>query len=265
MDAFRVGQNVLRVGGLGDRPAVAEQNHVVTHGSGRIANGANYTRAVLEFPGRFGADVAAGGQPHVGNDDVRPGASHRLGFGGDERVGRGQQILLPGEADHFDFLVEAHARLFEIDAKRSVDQADGGKVLHAGKADRLDLIEKDVHQAKRIRPTDPGKHRRFADDGQDFLRHLHDDAVRIPVGHHPRKRPATRHPKPTRVVDDNEIDAAGLLTLGRQTRTRPAADNRCTGGNLFAKPAQNGCSRLGHRSFLFLGAVHLGGPKPPPK
>ena len=64
--------------------------------------------------------------------------------------------------DHLDLQRIGHAGLFEIGAEDAVDQADGRKVLHAGEAQRLQLIEEDIHVAERIGAVDAGEHRRLA-------------------------------------------------------------------------------------------------------
>ena len=43
--------------------------------------------------------------------------------------------------DHVDLEPIAHAGLLEIGAEGAVDEADGRKVLHAGEAERLQVVE----------------------------------------------------------------------------------------------------------------------------
>ena len=52
------------------------------------------------------------------------------------------------------------------------------------------------------------------DHGQDLAGHLHDDRVGVAVGHQPGEAPPARHPEPARVVDDDQVDPAGLGALG---------------------------------------------------
>ena len=60
--------------------------------------------------------------------------------------------------------------------------------------------------------------------------HLDDDLVGVAVGEQPGQRAAAGHPVPAGVVDDDEVDPAGLLALGRQARARAAADDRLARG-----------------------------------
>ena len=83
-------------------------------------------------------------------------------FGLAEDIRRRQHVLLVRLGDHVDLQGVGHAGLFEIGAEHAVDQPDGRKVLHAGKAERLQLVEKDVHVAERIGAVDAGEHRRVA-------------------------------------------------------------------------------------------------------
>ncbi len=142
---------------------------------------------------RLGTDAAAGGQPEMHDDDVRAGTRHGGGVGLVEDIGRGQKVLLARQGDHLDLLGKGHAGLLEILAEGAVDEADGGKVLHAGKADALHLIEEDIHLAERVGGADPGQHRCALDDRQYLARHLHDDRVGIAIGHQTGKAAAPGH------------------------------------------------------------------------
>jgi MoxR-like ATPase len=81
-----------------------------------------------------------------------------------EHVGRRQQVHLMRQRDHLDLQPEAHAGLLEALAHGAVEQADRRKILHAGKAHRLQFGEELRHQHERIGAIDPSKHRRLLHD-----------------------------------------------------------------------------------------------------
>ncbi len=119
------------------------------------------------------------------------------------------------QADHVDFVAKAHTGFFEVLAKETVDEPDGRKVLHAGKTERLQLIEVMVHNHERIGAVYAGKHGSVLDYRQHFARHVDDDLISVTVCEQSRKRAAARHSVAARVVNNNEIDATGFFALGR--------------------------------------------------
>jgi hypothetical protein len=74
------------------------------------------------------------------------------------------------------------------------------------------------------------------DSMAEHLAHLHDDRVRVAVGHQPGERAAAGHPEAPGVVDDDEVDAAGLLALGREARAGAGADDHAAGVQRRAQP-----------------------------
>ena len=80
-------------------------------------------------------------RPEVADDDVGPGARHRLRLLLVEHVGRGEEVQLVGGADHVDLEPVAHAGLLEVGAEDAVDEAHGGEVLHAGEAQVAQLAQ----------------------------------------------------------------------------------------------------------------------------
>ena len=60
---------------------------------------------------------------------------------------------------------------------------------------------------------------------QHLVRHLADDLVGVAVGEQAGERAAPGHAVAARVVDDDQVDAAGLLALGRQAGAGAAADD----------------------------------------
>ena len=98
----------------------------------------------------------------MADDDVGACDRHRRGFAFAEHVRRRQHVLVTRLGDHVDLQRVGHSGLFEIGAEDAVDQPDGRKVLHAGKAERLQLVEEEVHVAERVGAVDAGEHRRLA-------------------------------------------------------------------------------------------------------
>ena len=56
--------------------------------------------------------------------------------------------------------------------------------------------------------------------------HVDDDRVGVAVGQQPGERAAAGHAVAAGVVDDDQVDAAGLGALGREARARAGADDR---------------------------------------
>ena len=89
-----------------------------------------------------------------------------------------------------------------------------GEVLHAGEAERLDLVEKGVHPPERIGAVDPGQHRRALDDRQHLARHFDDDRIGVAIRQEAGERAAACHAIAAGIIDDDEVDAARLLAFG---------------------------------------------------
>jgi len=162
----------------------------------------------------------------VRDHDICASFGHGLGFGHVERVGRGEQIRLVGQTDHVYLEAVAHAGLLQVLAEHAVAQADRGEVLHPGEPGVSDLTQEDVHLPEGIRTANTGKNGRVLHHGKHLVGHLHHDRIRIAVRHAPRQRAAARHTESTGVVDDHQVYAAGLLKLGADARTSPAANDR---------------------------------------
>ena len=118
-----------------------------------------------------------------------------------------------------------------------------GKVLHAGEAEPLSCVEEDVHQAERVGAVDAGEHGRALDHGSTSARHLDHDLVGIAIGHQPGERAAAGHAVAAGVVDDDEIDAAGLLALGGEAGAGAAADDGLAPGDHGRERVEQGGSR----------------------
>ena len=133
--------------------------------------------------------------------------------------------------DHLQLEVVAHPRLLEVLAEDAVDEPDGREVLDAGESGGLHLVEEAAHHPEGVRAVDPREHRRVLDDGEDFVGHLHDDRVGVPVGQQPGERAPAGHAETARVVDDQQVDSARFGGLGRYARARAAADDRAALGD----------------------------------
>src|SRR5260221_3141765 len=83
-----------------------------------------------------------------------------------------------------------------------------------------------VGDQERVGAVDPGQNRRVADHRKHFAGHLDDDLVGVAVGHETGERAASRHPVAAGIVDDDKVDAAGLLTFGREPGSGATADDR---------------------------------------
>ena len=75
-------------------------------------------------------------------------------------------------------------------------------------------------------PQTPASTGVVPDDRQHLARHVDDDRVGVAVRHQPRERAAAGHAVAARVVDDDQVDAAGLGALGREPGARAGADHR---------------------------------------
>ena len=123
----------------------------------------------------------------MADDDVRAGLRHRLGVVGGEDVRSGEHVLGVREGDQFDLERVGHARLLEIGAHDPVDQSDSREILHARKAQTLEVVEKRVEQAEGIGAVDAGENRRVLDHRQHFPRHVPHDLVGVAVGEQRRR------------------------------------------------------------------------------
>ena len=117
----------------------------------------------------------------------------------------------------------------------AVEEPDGGEVLDAGESQRAQLLEKELRDDERVRAVDAGEHRRLLHDRQHLVGHLLDDLIGVAVGEEARRAAAPGHAIAAGVVDDEQVDAAGLFALGRQARAGAAADDRLAARDLLAE------------------------------
>ncbi len=147
-----------------------------------------------------------------------------------EDVRARQHPLLARLANHLDFLVVAHSGLLEVlpVAAVLVDESDRREVLDAREAAATQVFDEHVHVRKGISAVDAGEHRRVFDDGNDLVTHLDHDFVGVAVRQEAGEGAATVHPVASRVVDDEEVDAAALRELGGDAGTGTGTDDRVT-------------------------------------
>ncbi len=214
---------------------MADHHHVFPHPLGRLGPFVDDGRAVRQLQGSFSANAAACGEAHVRNDHVGPRPRHRHRFIGGKHIRRGQHVALMGFADHVDFKPIAHAGLFKVLAEHAIKQANRRKILHPGKAQRLQVIKQMIHDRKGIRAVHPRQHRRMPHDGQHLARHFLHNVIGIAIGQQPRQRAPPRHAVAPGIIDDDEVNPARLLAFGRKPRARPAADNGLALGNHAAE------------------------------
>ena len=87
-------------------------------------------------------------------------------------------------------------------------------------------------------PQTPASTGVLLDDGQDFAGHVHDDLVGVAVGHHAGQAAAAGHAEAAGVVDDDQVDAAGLGALGRMPVPAPPPTIGSAGRDLGAETLQ---------------------------
>ena len=101
-----------------------------------------------------------------------------------------------------------------------------GKFWMPEKPSAISALQELVGDHERVGAVDAGQHRRVLHHRQHLVRHLADDLVGVAVGQQARQRAAAGHAVAARVVDHDQVDAAGLLALGRQAGAGAAADDR---------------------------------------
>ena len=107
-----------------------------------------------------------------------------------------------------------------------------------------------AHQHERVGAVDAGEDRRVADHRQHLDGHLLHDRVGVAVGEQPGGRAAAGHAVAAGVVDDDEVDAAGLLALGREAGAGAAADDR----HARRRPCGGTWSRISARGMAGMAA-----------
>jgi len=159
------------------------------------------------------------------------------------QVKAGQHIEGVSLADHVHFQAVAEARLLAVGADSPVEEANGREVLDAVEAHRLQLAQEDGHQTERIGAVDAGQDRCVAHHGQHLARHVHHDGVGVSVGEDSGHAAAPCHAVAARVVDDNQVHAALLDELGRDSRARSGSQQGAARLYLRAQPPQRFIAR----------------------
>ncbi len=225
VDTPAIFQDVVRVVGFGNGSAVAQHDDVVVDAFCGVHNGIDQCNAFLEGFCGLRADGTGGGEAHVRDEDIGAGIGHVGGVFRIKDVGGGEEIEIMREADHLDFLVVAHIGFFEIGAEDAVDEADRGEILDARESGGFHLREELGHEAHGVCAADAGEDGSFADDGEDFAGHFHDDGVGIAIGHEAREGAVARHAVSAGIVDDNQIDSARFFAFGADAGACAAADD----------------------------------------
>ena len=218
---------------------MTEDEDVVARRPRRVDDLLDLVDTARERLRRRGADRATGRQPHVGDDDVGAGRRHEPGFLGVEDVRGREEVEGAGGGNEIDLVVVAHPRLLEICPEHAVDEADGGKVLNPGKAHVFQLAEEPIAEEEWIGAVDAGEDGRVLHGRQHFAGHVADDFVGVAVGEKPGQRAAPGHPVAAGVVDHDQIDAAGLLALGRQAGAGTGADDGKAAADLVTEPGED--------------------------
>ena len=100
-----------------------------------------------------------------------------------------------------------------------------------------------------------GLHGRLPHDGEHLAGHVDDDLVGVAVREQAGERAAAGHPVAARVVDDDQVDPAGLLAFRREAGARAAADQRPAGRDLGAEALEERLSSdAGHGRGQTIGA-----------
>ncbi len=139
-----------------------------------------------------------------------------------------------------DFKAEAHSGFFEVGAKGAVDQSDCGKILHARESGCVDLAQKPAssHETGRCR-TPPARTGVCETTGNTSCAISRTMPLASPYGMSPASERAPPCEARARVVNHQEVDAAGFGELGAQSGARAAADDRLPCGDLRTQPREN--------------------------
>ena len=216
-----------------DRAAVAEEDQVLADGLRGVDDALGDLGGFREGHRGVGhADRAADRGAHVGDDDVRAGLGHGLGLFGRADVDDGEHLHLAGEGDGLEFLLHAHAGLFEDLAELAVDDRVGREVVDAREAHVLHLAQPVPHAAARVGGVDAADDGDFFDDGQHLVfADLHRDGVGVAVGHHAGRGAVASHAEAAGVVDDDQVGAAAFDELGADARAGAGGDDRLALGH----------------------------------
>ena len=122
-----------------------------------VVDGLHPFGGIFKRESRLRTDRTFRRQPHVCNEDIRPGIRHLLCFGFVEGVRCGKHPHLTRCPNHFHLRPVPHVRLFKQLTERSVNQTDRREVLNSRKSDRIYLTQEDIHQTKGIRAANPGE------------------------------------------------------------------------------------------------------------
>src|SRR5205807_1608779 len=114
----------------------------------------------------------------------------------------------------------------------------------------LYLTQEQFHDTERVCAAHAGQHRGVFDDGKHLAGHVHDDLVGIAIGHHAAEAAAPGHAEAARIVNDDQVNAAGLGALGADARARATTDNRFARRHLIPQSLQTLFAREETHGYL---------------
>lgn len=145
---------------------VAEHNDVLADRARGRRDRVDFAHAVVERDRGSGADRASRGNAHMSDDDVCTRLRHRDRFFLVKDIGCRQEVEPVGLGDHVHLDTIAHPGLLEPPPHPSIEEADGGEVLYAGKAHGLQFREKLGHENEWVGAIDAGEYRCSLHDRQ---------------------------------------------------------------------------------------------------
>src|SRR5690606_14948301 len=89
--------------------------------------------SLFQGHGALRSDGSFGGEPSVGDEDVRSGLRHLASLLLIEYIRAGQKADIVSARDHLDLFAVAHPRFFEVHAEHSIDQPHRWEVLDTRK------------------------------------------------------------------------------------------------------------------------------------
>ena len=241
-------EHVLRVLGLGERPAVAEHDHVRVHLDGGVAHRLDQLDALVQRARRLRADRALRRQPHVrARARRRPPRSSPPPTRGRTRTGRSAG---PARRPRGSSRPRARSPCRSPPGSRgtspSISPTVGKFCTPANPASSTWRRKRGISRNGSV-PQTPASTGVSLHDRQHLAAHLHHDRVRVAVRHQPGQRAAARHPVAAGVVDDDQVGAALLGALGREAGAGAGADDHAAGVERRAQ--LRACLVAGHRRY----------------
>ena len=214
MNTLRPLKHIFRILRFRDRAPMAQYNNLWIHFLRRVTDLLNQRHTLIQRLPTRGANRPRRGQPHMRHQDIRTRARHAPGLVGIKHIRRRQQALRPRLPHHPHLMIIPHARLLQAASEAAVHEPDGREVLHARDAQVPQLVQQAGDGAERVARADAGQHGRLLHHGHHLGRHGEHRVVRVAVRHEPGQGAAAGHAVAARVVDDDEVAAAGFDEFG---------------------------------------------------